>query len=44
MEAKLPVDEKYKRIQYVRYADDFLIGIIGSKQDARDIKRISPNF
>ncbi|MEH7186042.1 reverse transcriptase/maturase family protein [Bacillus toyonensis] len=44
MEAKLPVDKKYKRIQYVRYADDFLIGIIGSKQDAREIKENLTEF
>jgi murein L,D-transpeptidase YafK len=25
------MDENYKRLKYVRYADDFLIGIIGSK-------------
>ena len=25
-----PMDENFKRIQYVRYADDFIIGIIGS--------------
>ena len=24
------MDENFKRIQYVRYADDFIIGIIGS--------------
>ena len=27
-----------KRLKYVRYADDFLIGIIGSKEDAVKIK------
>ncbi|MBU5439747.1 reverse transcriptase/maturase family protein [Tissierella sp. MSJ-40] len=31
-------DESYKRLVYVRYADDFLIGIIGSKEDAKFIK------
>jgi len=31
-------DENYKRIQYNRYADDFLIGIIGSKEDAEHVK------
>lgn len=31
-------DHTYKRIQYVRYADDFLVGIIGSKQDAMKAK------
>ena len=34
----LPCDDSYKRIQYVRYADDFLIGIIGSKADAEKLK------
>lgn len=28
----------YKSLQYVRYADDFLIGIIGSKEDAEKVK------
>jgi group II intron reverse transcriptase/maturase len=32
------MDESFKRIQYVRYADDFLIGIIGSKADAIKVK------
>ncbi|MFC0418912.1 reverse transcriptase/maturase family protein, partial [Cytobacillus solani] len=31
-------DPNFRRIQYVRYADDFLIGIIGSKQDAEKVK------
>jgi group II intron reverse transcriptase/maturase len=35
-----PVRETgYKTIQYVRYADDFIIGVIGSKEDAENIKR-----
>ncbi len=33
-----PFDTNYKRLQYVRYADDFLIGVIGSKEDATSIK------
>lgn len=32
------MDSNYKRIQYVRYADDFLVGVIGSKNDAQTIK------
>jgi len=33
-----PFDTNFKRIQYVRYADDFLIGIIGSKAEAISMK------
>lgn len=33
-----PMDENFKRLQYVRYADDFIIGVIGSKEDAFNIK------
>ncbi|MEX6690662.1 reverse transcriptase domain-containing protein [Danxiaibacter flavus] len=32
------MDSRYKRLKYVRYADDFLIGIIGSKRDCEQIK------
>jgi hypothetical protein len=31
-------DSDFKRMQYCRYADDFIIGVIGSKQDAEIIK------
>jgi len=35
-----PVQEtSYKSLQYVRYADDFLIGVIGSKADAEKLKQ-----
>ena len=33
-----PMDENYRRIQYVRYADDFLISVIGSREDAMFVK------
>ena len=33
-----PFDTTFKRLQYVRYADDFLVGVIGSKEDAVAIK------
>lgn len=36
--SKDPMDEDYKRMQYTRYCDDFLIGVIGSKEDAEKIK------
>lgn len=29
-----PLDPNFKRLRYVRYADDFLIGIMGSKEEA----------
>lgn len=32
-----PFDPNFRRLRYCRYADDFLIGIIGSKQDAREV-------
>ena len=32
------MDKNYKRMQYVLYADYFLIGVIGSKEDAEKIK------
>ncbi|MEF3309383.1 reverse transcriptase domain-containing protein [Paenibacillus sp. GYB004] len=38
------MDSGYKRMQYVRYADDFLIGIIGSKKDADLIKKDVADF
>ena len=34
----LAMDEQFKRMRYVRYADDFLIGVIGSKADCEQIK------
>ena len=34
----LNMDETFKRLKYVRYADDFLIGVIGSKAECVEIK------
>ena len=34
-----PKDESYRRLVYVRYADDFVMGVIGTKGDARNIKQ-----
>jgi len=36
--SKEPMDSEYKRLQYTRYCDDFIIGIIGSHEDALQIK------
>jgi hypothetical protein len=34
----IPRDQNYKRMQYIRYADDFIIGVIGSKEDSMKLK------
>jgi group II intron reverse transcriptase/maturase len=34
-----PFDETYKRLWYCRYADDYLIGIIGSYADAEQVSQ-----
>ena len=36
--SRLAKDPEYKRMRYVRYADDFLIGVIGSKADCEAIR------
>lgn len=38
------MDDSFKRMTYTRYADDFLIGIIGSKEDCLEIKKNIGNF
>jgi group II intron reverse transcriptase/maturase len=42
--ARDEMDENYRRLKYVRYADDFIIGIIGSKDEAKRIKEDIKNF
>lgn len=42
--SKDPMDENYRRLQYTRYCDDFLIGIIGSKEDAIKVKQDIKEF
>ncbi|KAA6305906.1 hypothetical protein EZS27_042440, partial [termite gut metagenome] len=32
------MDENYRRLKYVRYADDWLVGVIGNKEDCKRIK------
>lgn len=39
-----PMDKNYRRMKYVRYADDFVIGIAGSKQEAKEIKKVVKDF
>ncbi len=35
----IPDDPEFKRLRYVRYADDSLLGMVGSKQDAETVKQ-----
>lgn len=42
--SKVDMDPNYKRLRYERYADDFLIGVIGSKEDCRKIKQDLKTF
>src|SRR5262249_5975691 len=34
-----PYDPGYRRLRYVRYADDFLLGFIGPKREAEEIRQ-----
>jgi group II intron reverse transcriptase/maturase len=34
-----PVDPDYRRLKYVRYADDFLLGFVGPKDEAEEIRQ-----
>ena len=34
-----PEDPDFRRLKYVRYADDFLLGLIGPKSEAEEIKQ-----
>jgi group II intron reverse transcriptase/maturase len=38
VQSKDPMDPNFKRLFYVRYVDDFVIGIVGSREDAIGIK------
>jgi RNA-directed DNA polymerase len=44
MPAKNWFDSKFRRLLFCRYADDFLIGVIGSKADAQEIMREIATF
>jgi group II intron reverse transcriptase/maturase len=39
-----PDDPGYRRLRYVRYADDFLLGFNGPRSEAEDIKRALGEF
>ncbi len=37
-------DPKYRRLRYCRYADDFLLGFIGTKEEATEIRQELKSF
>jgi group II intron reverse transcriptase/maturase len=39
-----PNDPEYRRLRYVRYADDFLLGFAGSREEAEEIKQQLSEF
>lgn len=39
-----PHDPNFRRLKYVRYADDSLLGLIGSREEAEQIKRELKHF
>lgn len=44
MPSKDGLDPNFKRLLFCRYADDFLIGVIGSKVEAREVMREVSDF
>ena len=39
-----PHDPDYRRLRYVRYADDFVLGYIGPKAEAQQVKESLETF
>jgi group II intron reverse transcriptase/maturase len=39
-----PYDPDFRRLQYIRYADDFLLGFAGPREDAEEIKEEIKKF
>lgn len=37
--SSMPCEPGYRRLRYVRYADDFLLGFVGPKEEALDIRQ-----
>jgi len=37
--SKMPHDPDYRRLRYIRYADDFLLGFVGPKKEAEEIRQ-----
>ncbi|MGH8602152.1 MAG: reverse transcriptase domain-containing protein [Gammaproteobacteria bacterium] len=44
MPSRDPDDPDYRRLKYVRYADDFILGFIGPRQEAEGIKHQLKEF
>lgn len=44
MPSRDPHDPNFRRLWYVRYADDFLLGLAGSRKEAEDIKHKIAEF
>jgi group II intron reverse transcriptase/maturase len=44
MPSKDPNDQNFKRLYYIRYADDWLVGVSGNKSDAETIKEEIKQF
>jgi len=44
MPSRDPNDPNFRRLRYVRYADDWLIGFTGTKAEAKDIKQQIATF
>jgi len=42
--AQDPSDPNFRRLRYVRYADDFLLSLVGTKEEAEEIKRRLETF
>jgi hypothetical protein len=39
-----PYDPEYRRLRYIRYADDHLLGFVGPKSEAEQIKQLLAQF
>jgi len=42
--SQVPDDPDYRRLRYCRYADDFLLGFVGPKEEAEEIKQRLRSF
>ncbi len=42
--SKAPSDPAYRRLRYIRYADDFLLGFTGPKKEAEEIRQRLAEF